>query len=182
MRPLLLPILAASALALAACSSDDAPETSEPVAATSGRVLDSDALLGRFPADVQGLPRAATSGDVEGALGYEVSRATATYTNNIDVPGPNVVLNVIDTGSATMTERMGYGWGVAGAEPDTTFEGYPAQIQPRTAGGKTALNVLVGDRFLIEAKGEAVPTETTEDAVRALDLAALAALAGELAQ
>lgn len=169
-----------ASIALVACAEDASPDVVETV--DTERVFTTDALLSRFPADVMGLPQAATSGETDGALGFEVTRATASYTNNIDRPGPTVVLNVLDLGSATMAERMGYGWGVAGGEPDTTFEGYPAKVMPRTQGGKTAVSVMVGDRFLIESSGDAVPMSATEDAVRSLDLDVLSALALDAAQ
>ena len=166
-------------LPLAACGDADTPaEAPEaPTVRAESGVLDHESLLARFPETVSTLPQAAASGETDGALGYEVTRATVTYTRNIDVPGPTVVVNVLDLGSAEMVRNAGYGWALDASAADTTFAGYPAEMPPRTRGGRTSVTVVVGDRFVIESKGEAMPQDATEEAVRALGLPALDSLA-----
>ncbi|MEM1118186.1 MAG: hypothetical protein AAF845_07250 [Bacteroidota bacterium] len=168
-----------AALALAACQDADAPEAlPAPPTPEAATVIDGEVLLERFPEAIGPYPLAASSAEIDGALGFEVARATARYTVDINVLGPAVVINVLDLGSAEMAENMGYGWGLA---PDTAgteaFDGYPAQ---RESGNRTRtekLRVLVGQRFLVEVTGEGAAYDRVEEATRALDLDDLAAIA-----
>jgi len=166
-------------VAFSACADADAPAPAADAAAAPS-VLAPEALFGRLPTGVAGLPRVAASRETDGAMGYEVARATATYAaDSTDASGPRVVLTVLDLGTATMAEQMGFGWGLDGGTPDTTLAGFPALVYPTTPGGETGIDVLVAGRFFVEAKGTGVPMETTETAIRALDVSAFATLAAE---
>lgn len=169
------------ALFLVACQ-DEAPPPDDPAptsaSAATTDVIPGETLLERFPEAVGPYPRGASSTDLDGALGYQVSRATARYTADIDRPGPAVVVNLLDLGTAEMAENMGYGWGTAadttGAE---TFDGYPAQVEASERTRTVQVRILVGERFLVEVRGEAIARDRVDEAVRALDLDGLAALA-----
>lgn len=149
-----------------------------PEAPAAG-VVSGETLLERFPEEVGPYPLAASSTSIDGALGYEVSSATARYTADTNRAGPAVVLNVLDVGSPDMATNMGYGWGTgadtAGVE---TFEGFPARVGRNPQRGIQEVRILVGGRFFVEAQGEGVDRALVEEAARALDLRGLAALAG----
>ena len=172
------------AFALAACGDADAPPTDVPPAdgpseaSATVEVMDPEFLLARFPEAVGPHPLARSSTNVDGALGYQVSRATARYTVNIDRLGPNVILNVLDVGTADMAENMGYGWGT-GADTTgvTEFEGFPARIVSDPRQRKEEVRVLVARRFLVESLGEGVDADLVREAARSLDLPGLAAMA-----
>ena len=178
-------LLAALALIpLAACADADGPAVAEaPGASAPGAsapapdVLSPDTLRALFPDSVSGFPRTAASGRTEGALGVEVARAAATYAEDASGAGPTVEVRVVDLGSPSMVERSGYGWGLRGNTPDTVFAGLPAEVEPLTPGGRTAVRVVVGERFLVEAEGQGAPLRTTEEAVRRLASGRLADLA-----
>ena len=155
-------------LTLPACA-DDAP-TGEP--APAAEALTELQLLDRLPTTVSGLRRGATSTETDGALGVQVVRASANYV------GPDrdtfLGLNLMDLGSAEMAQNMGYGWGL-GADPDTLIGGHPARAEQR--GARRVVQVLVGERFLIEAASSGVPAAEVDAAAQAPDLAGLARIA-----
>lgn len=173
-------------LALAACqSSDDAappPAPGEPAAVET--------LQSLFPEAVRNLQRTSVGGELEGALGFQVSRAVARYGANVAENRPFVVLAVLDTGSAEMAGNMGFGWGLSGRTPETgratlsqealeptTLDGHPARRSASSSAGRTDLEVLVAERFYVEAHGSLVDPGVLDEAVRGLDLDRLAALA-----
>lgn len=172
--------LLALALLLVACQ-DEAPPPEDPAATASPSTTDvipGETLLERFPEAVGPYPLGASSTDLDGALGYQVSRATARYTADIDRPGPAVVVNLLDLGTAEMAENMGFGWGTAadttGAE---TYDGYPARVEASDRTRTVQVRLLVAHRFLVEVRGEAVARDRVDEAIRSLDLDGLAALA-----
>ena len=173
-----LPLTLVGVLLLAACQDADSPEPTPASAAPSTEVLAGETLLERFPEEVGPYPLGASSTDLDGALGFQVSRATARYTMDVDQPGPAVSIDVLDLGTAEMVQNMGFGWGT---EADTTgvenFDGHPAQIEASERTRSTKIRALVGERFLVEVTGEGVAREHVEEATRALDLDGLAAIA-----
>lgn len=179
--PRLISACLLGALALTGCgdAETDVPATDTRAASPNADgVVQPERLLDRFPEAVGPFPMGASSTDIDGALGYQVARATARYTVNIDRPGPAVVLNVLDLGTSEMAENMGYGWGTGADTTDVdSFEGFPAQIEANERRRTNEVRVLVADRFLIEALGEGADMDLVREAARSLDLAGLAALA-----
>ena len=159
----------AAAYGLAACGGGGA-DAPPPVPAAPA-VVAGDALRARLPARVGALDRAEVTTEVQGALGAEVSRATARYGSP---DGPAVVLTLTDLATAEMVERMGYGWGLGAAPGADRLDGRPAQTEEGPTGA--SVRVLVAERFLVEAEGP--DRDLAEAAVRAVDLGALAAAAG----
>ncbi|MEM0963042.1 MAG: hypothetical protein AAGK21_10975 [Bacteroidota bacterium] len=167
---------------LAACETGDASEADSTPAAPASEVVTLEALQSYFPDEVEGLPKAIEGGEVEGALGFEITRATASYTENPRVMGTTLVLNILDMGSPMMTERMGYGWGLDGGTPDTTFAGYPATYSDPAERGTRSVSIIVGERFLIESNGSFASVAIAESAIRGINLTALEALAATPAE
>ena len=159
-------------LFLFACASDDAGDA-EAAAPGSG-VLSDDALAAWLPDEVGELPLASTVGETEGALGAEISRATGLYTLDLERPSAQIVINLVDFGSADMVERMGFGWGLAGNSSEGSFDGFPSDAAAVTYEGSKRRRIITGERFLVEVKGEFVPDEALEEAIRMVDPAALA--------
>lgn len=178
-------ILATGLVACRSGADEAAPESALP----GGEPVSVEQLQALFPDAVGTLPRLSVEGDVEGALGFQVSRAAARYGAGPVENRPHVTIAVLDTGSTEMAGHLGFSWGVAPAASEPvdeastpqamstlTLYGHPAR---RTAdsGARPRLEILVGGRFHVEASGVLVDPDVLDVAVRGLDLERLAALA-----
>jgi hypothetical protein len=133
------------------------------------------------PDSLQGLKRTQMSVDRSGALGMQVSKATATYS---DDGQHQLNLKITDTGSLKGLVGLAAGWG--GVEQDTeTDTGYDKTYK---SGGHLVhekwdnhanfgeYGVVVGDRFTVDVSGNAASIDELKSAVSGIDLAGLEAL------
>jgi hypothetical protein len=166
----LSPLLLLIALVGSGCGGGDVP-------------LPAEKLLELFPGAVRNLPEVGRSNDVQGAPGFEVSRATIRYGILTEVEGPAVTLSIMDLRDAAMAETMGFGWGI---NPDpagtlsgqgTTerieaemFDGYPARRTRDATLRRDQLKLVVNKRFLVEVRGEGVDPDVVDEAMRAIEL------------
>jgi hypothetical protein len=133
------------------------------------------------PDTLQGLKRTQLSVDRSGALGVQVSKATATYS---DDGQHRLNLQITDTGS--LKGLVGFASGWAGVEQDTeTDTGYDKTYKSGgqlvhekwdTRGNSGEYGVVVGDRFTVDVSGSAASIDELKAAVASIDLAGLEAL------
>jgi hypothetical protein len=133
------------------------------------------------PDTLQGLKRTQLSVDRSGALGVQISKATATYS---DDGQRRLNLQITDTGS--LKGLVGFASGWAGVEKDTeTDTGYDKTYKSGgqlvhekwdSRGNSGEYGVVVGDRFAVDVSGSAASIDELKAAVASIDLAGLAAL------
>jgi hypothetical protein len=136
-----------------------------------------DQLKPLVPATFAGLPKTASSAEKTGLAGLMVSKAEATYGDGAE---KQVTLEISDTGGVSGIMALA-GWaGVEGESEDDsgserTHKENGRLIHEKTTknGGTNEFGVVVGDRFVVSAKGRGVDLNTLKGAVGSLDLAKL---------
>ena len=136
------------------------------------------------PDTLNGLKRTRLSVDRSGALGVQVSKATARYSDGAQ---RSLDLEITDTGSLKGVVGFAAGW--AGVEQDTeTDTGYDKTYKNagqlvhekwdnRDHSGEYA--VVVGDRFAVQVSGSAGSIDDLRSAVASVNLSGLEALKNE---
>jgi hypothetical protein len=129
------------------------------------------------PDTLAGLPRTSSGAEKGGMAGLQVSKAEARYG---DGAGREIELEVTDTGGAGGLMGLA-GWMNVQGEREangriertrkegsrTVHEEYSKQ------GGDAEFTVVLGERFVVSARGQGVPIEQLRSAVGSLDLAKL---------
>jgi hypothetical protein len=140
-----------------------------------------DQLKPFVPETFAGLPKISSNAEKSGAMGLMVSKAEATYG---DHAGKNISLDVSDTGGASGLLGLA-GWaGVQGEkEDDNGFERTQTvngrlvhERGSKRAGGSSEFSVVLGQRFVVNAKGYGVDLPALKVAVSGLELAKLEAM------
>jgi hypothetical protein len=140
-----------------------------------------DQLKPFVPDALQGLKRTQLSVDRSGAMGVQISKATATYADDAQ---HRLNLEITDTGS--LKGLVGFASGWAGVEQDTeTDSGYDKTYK---SGGQLVhekwdnrgnfgeYGVVVGDRYTVKVSGNAASIDELKAAVASVNLAGLDAL------
>ncbi len=145
--------------------------------------LPPDRIKAFVPGSLAGLSRTSVSAERNGALGMQISKATATYSDGAQ---RSLDLEITDTGSLKGVVGFAAGW--AGVEQDKeTDAGYEKlyrnggqlvheQWDSRSHRGQYGM--VVGDRFSVSVSGQVADMSELKSAVSGLDLAGLAALKG----
>lgn len=133
------------------------------------------------PESLGGLSRTSISAERNGALGMQISKATARYSDGAQ---RNLDLEITDTGS--LKGLVGFAAGWAGVEQEEeTDTGYEKTYKN---GGQLVhekwdkrshygqFGTVVGDRFTVSVSGQAADINELKAAVGSIDLAGLAAL------
>ncbi|MDQ7039345.1 MAG: hypothetical protein Q9M35_00195 [Rhodothermus sp.] len=149
-------------------------------AAAEAELTDFRVLKAMLPEAIDGLERVEASGERSSAMGFRVSRATATYRSG----DREVQLTISDMGS--MQQLMGFAaaWmqqeidreDEQGYERTTRYKGYPAYEKfTRWEDGSTRaqLQVVVRNRYMIELEGMNVAIEVLRTALDQIDLSRL---------
>ncbi|HEX4942973.1 MAG TPA: Yip1 family protein [Usitatibacteraceae bacterium] len=129
------------------------------------------------PERLADLPRTSQSAEKSGMAGLQVSKAEAQYD---DGAGRHVDLEVTDTGGAGGLMGLA-GWMNIQGEKETddrierTRRDGKRMVHEEISkrGGDSEYTVVVGDRFVVSARGQGVPIETLRSAVGSIDLAKL---------
>lgn len=134
-----------------------------------------------LPDTLQGLKRTQLSVDRSGALGVQISKATATYSDDAQ---RRLNLEITDTGS--LKGLVGFASGWAGVEQDSeTDTGYDKTYKNGgrlvhekwdSRGNSGEYGVVVGDRFSVSVSGSAASIDELKAAVASVNLAGLEAL------
>jgi hypothetical protein len=128
------------------------------------------------PETLLGLPRKSSKAERSAALGLSISKAEASYGDGTK----SLSLEVSDTGGVSGMMALA-GWaGVQGEkEDDNRIErtrkdgGRLVHEKVSKTGGSNEFDVVLGDRFIIAAKGNGVSLAELKAAVSSLDLAKL---------
>ncbi|GAB5537738.1 MAG: hypothetical protein Rubg2KO_39870 [Rubricoccaceae bacterium] len=124
---------------------------------------------------VAGLDRGETEGSKDGAMGFTISKASASYADGADA---SATVTVTDMGGIQMAMMFGLAWTMAeidresGTKIERTmeYEGYPAYLEFDSDGGRGSLQVLVADRFVVEATGNGLTEDQLEELVQSVGL------------
>jgi Yip1 domain len=139
-----------------------------------------DQLKPLVPATFSGLPKTASNAEKNGIAGLMVSKAEATYSDGAE---KRVTLEISDTGG--VSGMMGLiGWaGIEGESEDDsgserTHKENGRLIHEKSSknGGTNEFAIVLGDRFVVTAKGRGVDLDALKAAVGSLDLAKIEAM------
>jgi hypothetical protein len=139
--------------------------------------LDVDQLKPFVPETLAGLKRASYNAEKSGIAGLQVSKAEAQYE---DGGGKSIELEISDTGGVSGVMAFA-GWaGIEGVREDDNGSERTQKIDGRLvhektskSGGTNEYAVVLGDRFVVSAKGDGVDVNTLKSAVSTIDLAKL---------
>ncbi len=141
---------------------------------------DPEALKGFLPASVAGYTRGDVSASSGGGAGYEGSQAEGEYTKG----DARMQLEVTDLGAAGALASMASAFNVKSSkETSTGYErvgkvgGRMTQASYDRASKHGEYSVLIGERFMVEAKGDGVTMDDLKAAVGAVDAGRLEGLA-----
>ena len=133
-----------------------------------------------LPAEIRGAERADVEGSTDGAMGFSVSQVAAAYASD----GSEYDVKIMDYGALPSMGMMGLGWTMAQVDRESgstyertvTFGGQKGLRTYDSEARSGEFNLVVADRFLVEVTGTGVDDADLEAALRAVDLAALAAM------
>ncbi|MCG3157532.1 MAG: hypothetical protein DKINENOH_04166 [bacterium] len=135
-----------------------------------------------LPASLANFNREEATGETTAVFGLKVSTAEARYS---DEEGRSVTIKLTDLGSLQGLASMAtYAWATAdvdrqtesGYERTLTLHGYRGYEQFDRDDQSCTLNVLVGNRFIVELTGYQVSVEETKAALQQIELAQLEAM------
>jgi Yip1 domain len=129
------------------------------------------------PETIAGLPKTSSRSEKTGMAGLMVSKAEATYS---DGTGKSIELDVMDTGGASGLMGLATWMGVQGEKEDQYGSEKTAKVGGRLvhekvskSGGNNEFSMVIGDRFMVSAKGRGVDLATLKGAVTSIDLGKL---------
>jgi hypothetical protein len=136
-----------------------------------------DQLKPFVPESFAGLPKTASSAERNGIAGLMVSKAEARYG---DGAGKSVTLDISDTGGVSGLMGLASWAGVEGEKDDDSATEKTQKVGGRLVherlskrGGSNEFGIVLGDRFMVSAKGNGVSLDALKAAVSGLDLARL---------
>jgi hypothetical protein len=129
------------------------------------------------PESFAGLPKTASSAEKTGIAGLMVSKAEARYG---DGAGKTVELDISDTGGVSGLLGLASWAGVEGEKDDDSGSEKTERVGGRLVhertskrGGTNEFSLVLGDRFVVSAKGNGVGVNELKAAISGLDLARL---------
>lgn len=139
-----------------------------------------DQLKAFVPEIFAGLAKKSSSAEKNGIAGLMVSQAEATYG---DDAGKSVTLEISDTGGVSGLIGLASWAGVEGEKDDDSGSEKTERVGGRLVherasktGGRNEFGLVLGDRFLVSAKGHGIGVAELKAAMSALDLARLEAM------
>lgn len=157
-------------------------------AATGGKqveTVDFRTLKDLLPGSVSGMNRTEATGEKSAAMGMQVSTAHANFQND---QGSSLKVTITDIGSMTGLAGMAaYAWAMTdidretstGYEKTTRFNGHKAMEKYDNQTKYGELSVLVGDRFVVAAEGNAVSMNDLKGALNQVNLGKLESMKGQ---
>jgi hypothetical protein len=139
-----------------------------------------DQLKAFVPESFAGLPKKASSAEKNGLAGLMVSKAEARYG---DEAGKSVTLEISDTGGVSGLMGLASWAGIEGEKEDDSSAEKTQKVGGRLVhertsktGGTNEFGIVLGDRFVVSAKGHGVGVPELKAAMSSLDLARLEAM------
>jgi hypothetical protein len=136
-----------------------------------------DQLTPFVPDTLAGLPKTNSNAERSGMAGIMVALAEATYS---DGAGKSIDLEITDTGGASglvglasWTNLMGERESSDVSERTEKVGGRLVHRKVSKTGGTNEFDIVLGDRFIVSAKGDGVDINTLQTAVTSLNLAKL---------
>lgn len=153
--------------------------------------VDFRSLRALLPAEAAGLTRQSVEGSRNSAMGFSIALATGEYAGAETAGGdqPTLTLKIVDFGGGNVPATMAAAWTMmemdseteTGYERTVRVDGHPGFERYDTDGPSGSFEVVVAGRFHVSAEGYGVSEDQLRSALRAVDLAALAALPGAAA-
>jgi hypothetical protein len=141
--------------------------------------VDVSALKALVPETFAGLPRRSSSAEKTGLAGLMVSKAEASYGEG----NRTVNLEVVDTGGASGLMGLASWMNIQGEKEDDQGSERTTKVGNRLVherisktGGENEFSIVLGERFMVSAKGRGVEFGDLKAAVSKLDLATLEAM------
>jgi hypothetical protein len=138
--------------------------------------VDVSALKALVPETFIGLPRRSSSAEKTGLAGLMVSKAEASYGEG----SRTVNLEVVDTGGASGLMGLASWMNIQGEKEDDQGSERTTKVGNRLVherisktGGENEFSIVLGERFMVSAKGRGVEFGDLKAAVSTLDLATL---------
>ncbi len=148
-------------------------------------VVDHKALKDILPKEVAGMTRTSASAERRGAMGFNVSQASAEY--RTDEGDGMLSLSIDDIGGAGALAQLGLDMLEYEENTETEngfkrsgqYKGYRSIEQMQTMGGRSLseMTVFVGERFIVRIDAQDVPFEQVREVADDIDLDALAEMA-----
>ena len=139
-----------------------------------------DELKAFVPESFAGLPKKSSNAEKNGIAGIMVSKAEARYS---DGAGKSVTLEISDTGGVSGLMGLASWVGVEeekdddrGSEKTQKIGGRLVHERVSKTGGQNEFGLVLGDRFMVSAKGNGVGVNELKSAISSLDLARLEAM------
>ena len=133
------------------------------------------------PESFAGLSKTASSAEKTGIAGLMVSKAEARYGDG----GKTVTLDISDTGGVSGLLGLASWAGVEGEKDDDSGSEKTEKVGGRLVherasktGGTNEFSIVLGDRFVVSAKGHGVGVSELKAAMSGLDLAKLESMSG----
>ena len=140
-------------------------------------------LRDALPASVAGMEQSNAEGAKQGSMGFSVSEASADYADG----DAQIDVKITDMGAVPALGMMGAAWTMTDVDRETAT-GYEKTVRLGESKGyrkydtesrRGEFSLVVADRFLVNVNGRGVDDDVLEDALRAVDLRALAAMRDE---
>jgi hypothetical protein len=145
--------------------------------------LDIDRLRPFAPNTFAGLPRTSSNAEKSGMAGLMVSRVEAVYGDGAD---RTVTLEISDTGGISGVMALAGWMGIQGEKEDESGIERTQKVGGRIVhekisktGGTNEYAIVLGDRFVVSARGDGIGQPELRTAVSGLNLAGLEALRAE---
>ena len=142
--------------------------------------IELDQLRAFVPDKFGGLAKTSSNAEKSGLAGLQVAKAEAQYSDGGE---KNVRLEISDTGGVSGLMALA-GWaGIEGVKEDDSGSEKTQKVDGRLVhektsktGGSNEYAIVLGDRFVVSAKGDGVDISALKAAVSSLDLAKLEAM------
>lgn len=148
--------------------------------ATNAALIDFRELKAALPATLPGMKRTSAKGERNSALGISATQATGEYKND---DGASITIEIQDLGGTGMMGLMAMGFQAEvesesddGYEKTYTHKNCKVREEYTTSSQSGTMNVLVGQRMVVNISGEGVTAAAMTAALNALDIAKLEAL------
>src|SRR2546427_2262752 len=131
-----------------------------------------------LPESLPGMKRTSANGEKTAAFGINVAKAEGEYRGETE---GNIDITITDMGNMSGLTAMAAGWSMVdidkesdtGYEKTSTYKGQKVHEQYTKESQHGEIEVLVGNRFIVEAKGNSVKMDDLKAALGKIDIGKL---------